>query len=129
MREMKFKAFHERWGWARPEDITVYGDGTYYVDYRGENGDKIETYDEKCKQLHIFQYIGLNDKNKRDIYQGDVVITHTSKNMVVGWCDRYASFVIERDGWAFKHYFGEALDPEECEVIGNVIENPELLKI
>lgn len=79
------------------------------------------------QQLKIMQYTGLKDKNGKEIYEGDIIITETGKTMVIDWDKKYASFVIEYDGWAFKHYFGEAFEAVYCEVVGNIYENPELL--
>jgi hypothetical protein len=47
--------------------------------------------------------------------------------MVISWSEKFASFVINRDGWAFSHWFGEAFDSEDCEVVGNIHDNHELL--
>ena len=48
--------------------------------------------------------------------------------MLIGWSKKFASFVIDKQGWAYSHYFGEAVNPEKVEVIGNKHENPELIK-
>ncbi len=75
----------------------------------------------------LMQYTGLKDINGKEIYEGDIVKTITSKEMVIGWSDRFASFTIEKINWAFVHYFGELMEANECEVIGNIHENPELI--
>ena len=80
------------------------------------------------QQLKIMQYTGLKDKNGVKIFEGDVLKTETEKPMVVGWSERFASFVLNREGWLFSHWLGESCDPEKCEIIGNIHQNSELLK-
>ena len=75
----------------------------------------------------IMLFTGQIDKNDKDIYAGDIVKTATDKNMKISWCNKTAGFVIDRDGWAFDHYFGEACDAKDVEVIGNIYENPSLI--
>lgn len=76
----------------------------------------------------IMLYTGLKDKNEVEIYDGDIVVPEDNKVVIVRWSERHASFDLERVGWAFKHYFGEAFEAKECEVIGNIYENPNLCK-
>jgi uncharacterized phage protein (TIGR01671 family) len=77
----------------------------------------------------LMQFTGLHDKNGKEIYEGDIIKPDNSRYACkVTWSDKYASFVLTREGWAFRHYFGEACDPEDFEVIGNIYENPELLE-
>jgi uncharacterized phage protein (TIGR01671 family) len=80
----------------------------------------------------LLLFTGLKDKNGKEICKGDIIdcvgVQESTKSsrMVVGWSDKYASFCLDRKGWAFSHYFGEAVDPEKCEIIGNIYENPDL---
>jgi hypothetical protein len=73
------------------------------------------------------QFTGLIDKNGKEIYTGDILKTGSDKNMEVGWSKRFASFCLNRKGWLFVHYFGEAVEAEDCEIVGNIYENPELI--
>ncbi|WP_051878421.1 YopX family protein [Chryseobacterium sp. FH1] len=73
------------------------------------------------------QFIGLLDKNKKEIYKGDILKTETGKLMVVSWSEKFASFVLIREEWAFAHWFGESCNADDCEIVGNIYQNPELL--
>ena len=76
----------------------------------------------------VSEFTGLKDKKGKDIFEGDILMTETDKPMVVTWSNKFASFCLNRDGWAFQHWFGEACNPENCEVIGDIYSNPELIK-
>jgi uncharacterized phage protein (TIGR01671 family) len=80
------------------------------------------------KDYPVMQYTGLKDKNGKEIYEGDILKTATDKPMIVGWSEKFASYVLNRNGWAFTHWFGESCNPDDCEIVGNKYENPELLQ-
>ena len=76
----------------------------------------------------VGQFTGLCDCEGKEIYEGDVVRHENYICLVVYNSTRFASFALRKDGWAFDHYFGEAFEASECQVIGNIHDSPELLE-
>jgi uncharacterized phage protein (TIGR01671 family) len=87
----------------------------------------------------LMQSTGLNDKNGREIYEGDIVKVHYVQADDEGYGQK--SVFVERVSYSHGgFYFGEPdsdpsgldymheFEPEDVEVIGNIYENPELLK-
>ena len=72
----------------------------------------------------ICQCTGLKDKNGNLIWENDIV---NSGNLVVTWREELASYCLTKKGWMYQHFFGEAVDACDCEVIGNIFDNPELM--
>lgn len=73
----------------------------------------------------ICQCTGLKDKNGKLIWENDIL---NSGNLVVTWREELASYCITKKGWMYQHFFGEAVDACDCEVIGNIFDNLELLE-
>lgn len=82
----------------------------------------------------VCQYTGLTDKNGRKIFEGDIVgfedyisteSEYWEQSCVgeVGWSEKEAAFYVTNRLMAESY---EVL--QDCEVIGNVFENPELIK-
>ena len=72
----------------------------------------------------ICQCTGLKDKNGKLIWENDIL---NSGNLVVTWREELASYCLTKKGWMYQHFFGEAVDACDCEVIGNIFDNPELM--
>jgi uncharacterized phage protein (TIGR01671 family) len=78
-------------------------------------------------EVELMQYIGLHDKNGKDGYEGDVIREPDSGSMgVIVYCD--GQFTID---WKLnKGFYNNILKYHlpNSEIIGNIYENPELLK-
>lgn len=76
----------------------------------------------------VGQFTGLYDKNGKEIYEGDIVRCNEFVYEVVYESKRFASFALRRDKDMYDHYFGEAMECDACEVIGNIHDNSDLMK-
>lgn len=79
----------------------------------------------KAKEVVFLQYIGLEDKKGREIYEGDIIDAGHTKNYQVKQNKKTACFKL-----FFKNDFPVCCfdDVHEIKVIGNIYENPELLE-
>lgn len=77
----------------------------------------------------IEQYTGLKDKNGKEIYEGDILDDHSGVSIVefstedVGSCGCCVP-----EFWGTGFIISKNTSPLNCEIIGNIHENPELLK-
>ena len=121
MRTIKFRGFNKKRG------IWLYGS---YILNRGlhfvapdEFADGKTWDDYEVEANTIGQFTGLYDKNGKEIYEGDIVRCDEFIYEVVYESKRFASFAIRRDKDMYDHYFGEAMECDACEVIGNIHDN------
>ena len=140
MREIKFKAFL-RCNQRLPNGITLgyekYPKGIYEVmelNFANETATLWSEKEQTCfevsfRKIELMQYTGVNDKNGKAIYEGDIVkfVSRLDDSKRIGTV-RYwagdAAFLIECEREIF-FLFHDALSRE---VIGNIYENPEILK-
>lgn len=129
MREILFRGLHRRKGekvrldGTPVESIWVYGG---YCQYNVESGIIYQVEPEVNKYPvyadSIGQYTGLTDKNGRKIFEGDILIWGF-EIYVITYIEEYGQF-LGTNGEA-KY---EITPTDDAEVIGNVHDNPELLK-
>jgi uncharacterized phage protein (TIGR01671 family) len=119
MREIKFRAWDKtNKMWRQPGnafEISVIS-GAVQQNYRDTSAD-----------VELMQYTGLKDKNGVEIYEGDILKLNDMV-FTFEWVEKYSlGFYC---GWKIKHISGYNGSPsmEDCEVIGNIHQNPELLK-
>lgn len=126
MRTIKFR------GKRVPDHLKKKNDGTWVYGYLYKSADGRMCIDEWYVDPEtVGQYTGLADKNGRELYEGDVInrygggiLGNPAKVLATGEVRYHApSFHIAcgPDEWANMY------NASELEIIGNSIENPELL--
>jgi uncharacterized phage protein (TIGR01671 family) len=83
-------------------------------------------YDDQARYI-VEQYTGLKDKHGIDIYEGDIFLGYFNHNEVVSWEDDSSGFY-PFTAPAYGGYEWENLNPEDCEILGNIHKNPELME-
>lgn len=120
-REILFKAKRiDNGEWVEGDlEHTKYDDVIWIVDVRGE-----KCY--RCDSGTLCQYTGLTDEDGWKIWENDIVeIASEDGYFLCEWDDDAARYVLNGDGLTvdFDNYYGY-----ECEVVGNVFDDGELLE-
>lgn len=132
-RVIKFRAWDKRTECYLYDIQDAYDTLSGHVKYDdGENA----CYDEDCfgdfldnDRYVVEQFTGLHDKNGREIYEGDILDIglrdQDGKPVVapVSYEAYLAGYVLDNRGYGIWQRLGG-----DCEVVGNIFENPELLE-
>lgn len=125
MREIKFRCwdrFKQRWSNYKINDSTV-----YFMDKN--TGVWYGSYNKRYKDFNLMQYTGLKDKNNKEIYEGDIVKLRANHGIgVVKYYDEWGAFVVEYIKPRPLAVLGMNYYKEDIEILGNIYENPKLIK-
>ena len=78
----------------------------------------------------VCQCTAMPDKNNKLIFENDIAIKHNDDDKepyLIRWSENYAAWELAQCGCARYGFFD--VDFGEIEVIGNAIDNPELLEV
>lgn len=110
--------------------------GLVIMDYKGTANDRWEvgTAFYEVDPNTICQYTGLTDKNGNKIWENDVVryydeLVNMVKEDLVKWNETHASFTrLHESRMGLQYLYIDEGISNRCEVIGNIFDNPELIK-
>ena len=120
MREIKFRVWDKesKYFCVNPEDYNMdyfmYMDGDLYWDGNPVEKDRYE----------IMQFTGLKDNNGKEIYEGDIIHCYMGK-----YCEvTNKIFFFEGSFCLYNLGIFSKENADNSEIIGNIYENPELIK-
>lgn len=136
-RQIKFRV------WDKRAKVMIYSNkgyqGHFIIDLNGEfhnlqNGSGGDDY-------IVQQYTGLKDKNGKEVYEGDIVYDRVSSNVddermdyfEVSYNEEYSAFILlqlkpDEAGQHWKSWNWIRNIKSYGEVVGNIFENPKLIK-
>lgn len=102
------------------------GDSDVRTAFFNDNIAKVQCCFYEVDSKTVGQYTGLKDKNGKKIFEGDIVDILTENEEIGTIVFDEGAFIVSADGFCLD--FQNNIDSTNLEVIGNIYDNPELLK-
>ncbi|WP_269789102.1 YopX family protein [Streptococcus mitis] len=131
--------------WIKTEKRMIETDDLLAIDYENEvvmtqqvyfeNGlpDDRDIYCYDFDEIELMRSTGLQDKNGREIFEGDILACKTDDeviNLNIFWDEEHALFMFESKKYNEQEPLAELVEDNTYpfEIIGNIYENPDLLE-
>lgn len=89
--------------------------------------DKVSVHLNFQPHFILMQCIGLKDKYGKLIFEKDIVVDNERDKAIIEYNNLHACFQFNF-GDDYREFGESDVDIEQCEIIGNIYENPELLE-
>jgi hypothetical protein len=139
MRKIKFRVWDgSKKEWLHDSDhaVNLFGETIIMGELLSRrNGGSVSL--EELNDLTVMQFIGLQDKNGKDVFDGDIIINKHGAGerypFIVIWKDKWAKFVLnllpyQAEGKKERAIYQSIQCVPRWEVIGNIFDDNELLK-
>ena len=126
MRIIKFRIWNGK-EMLFPNQITKYANCELGINYAKEYTPEGVYIPRNPSKTHFMQFINVYDKGNKEVYDGDILNHETDGQFTIVWDNDFVGFAGKTEG-------SNAVDSihsgyfRQCEIIGNIYENPELLK-
>jgi uncharacterized phage protein (TIGR01671 family) len=137
MRELKFRAWNKEnsemlydvnvsWNGKVFREVATKSKNSVVVNKDGHKSEYYEDWDRFVTfNYPVMQFVGLQDKNGQDIYEGDIInLLPNNYLCVVEYNDNEARFSLKNKNGYQGQY---TIIASACEVVGNIYENKNLL--
>ena len=122
MREIKFRVWDKEDKKIREVTFINFYDEFVRLDEKADGSSIVR----KLGEFELMQYTNLKDKNGNEIYEGDILLFDNAFNdrkCEVKWRE-------EENSWSVYYNYEKGFYQKlksDCEIVGNIYENPELL--
>jgi uncharacterized phage protein (TIGR01671 family) len=135
MREIKFRVWDKL---EKSMHMVITLHNPFHMDFcdyaLGQSSDSVRSV--QYKDCEIMEFTGLKDKNGKEIYEGDIIITHdTSNGRTVGFEGRIFKVIFDKGSFELiregnQESLGILCSYEGMiEVLGNIYEDKALLEL
>lgn len=123
MRDIKFKF------WYKEDKEIYYPENIEHINFE----DKLISTEENglfgFDEIELLQYIGLKDKNDKEIYEGDIIEISNQLHGIIMFNQEMSYFGIKYIETVGCNYIKQLGNWISCyKIIGNIYDNPELIE-